>query len=117
MIPTVHTSKPAIDPVTAFAYSLSERDMRCIFEELRDMGDCSDKDGERFEVDYKVYRIEAVHRFRIHEERGGDSYCGIWQMVTVVDEDRIEVVRVYDEDGRDYPELVERLNDYAKRLN
>lgn len=118
MTTSIHISMPTVDPVTAFAYSLSERDMRCIFEELRAMIDDDsrgDIDGERYTVEHKVFSIEAVHRYRTHGERGGDSYCGMWECYTEVDEDRIEVVRVYDEDGREYPEQVARLNGYARK--
>lgn len=103
----------------AFAYELNELDMRCIFAELRDQTDCGsrgDIDGEAYEVDYKVYRIEAVHHYRTHLEQGGDSYCGVWEMVPVVDEDCFDVRRVYDEQGRDYPELVGRLNNYSAKI-
>lgn len=101
-------------------YTVTPLDMRCIFEELRDMvanDSRGDIDGEQYELDYKAYRIEAVHHYQWHYERGGDSYCGIWEMVPQKDIDRIEVRRVYDEDGVDYPQLVEQLNEYAKRNN
>ncbi len=118
MITTTHTSMQAMAPVSAFAYTLSERDMRCIFEELRDMVDADsrgDIDGEQYEVDYKVFRIEAVHRYRVHVECGGDSCCGEWEMMPVVDTDSFEVKRVCDEEGTEYPELVARLNENAKK--
>lgn len=101
-------------------YTVTDLDMRCIFEALRDMVEADshgDIDGEQYELDYKAYRIEAIHHYECHQERGGDSYCGFWEMVGVTDIDRIEVVRVYDEDGVDYPQLVEQFNEYAKRNN
>lgn len=102
----------------AFAYDLNELDMRCIFAELRDQTDCGsrgDIDGEAYEVDYKVYRIEAVHHYRTHLEQGGDSYCGMCESYGVVDEDYFEVRRIFDEDGRDYPGYVAKLNEYARK--
>lgn len=102
------------------AYTLTQRDIHIIFEELRktiDHDSRGDVDGELYELDYKAYRIEAVHHYEAHLEQGGDSYCGVWEMVPVVDLDRIEVVRVYDEDGVEYPQLMVQLNDYATRNN
>lgn len=119
-IPSLYITGAEDRKFEAFAHTLTPLDMRCIFEELRDMVENDsrgDIDGEHYELDYKVYRIETVHHYECHQERGGDSYCGIWEMVPVVDEDRIEVVRIYDEDGIDYPQLVEQLNDYAKNNN
>ena len=104
----------------AFAYELTDRDLRCIFEELRaaiDADSRGDRDGEHYNLDYKVFRIEARHHYRTHFEQGGDSYCGVWEMVPVVDEDRIEVRRVFDEDGKDYPGYVAKLNEYARKQN
>ncbi|MCM1301963.1 MAG: hypothetical protein NC226_09615 [Bacteroides cellulosilyticus] len=101
-------------------YTLTDLDMRCIFEKFQHIIEMScrdDEDGEQFEIDYKVYRIEAVHHYKTHAEEGGDSYCGIWEMVGILDEDRIEIVRIFDEDGIDYRQLVEQLNEYAKRNN
>lgn len=100
------------------AYTLTQRDMKIIFEELRDMVEHDsrgDIDGEQYDLDFKAYRIEAVHHYQCHEERGGDSYCGVCESYGVVDVDRIEVVRVFDEDGKDYLGWVNQLNHYAKR--
>ena len=119
MITTAPTAMQNIEPAAAFAYSLSELDMRNIFAELRDQLDADsrgDIDGERCELDYKVFRIEAVHHYRYHLEQGGDSYCGVWEMIPVIDEDCFDVRRVYDEQGRDYPELVGRLNNYSAKI-
>ncbi len=98
------------------AYSLTLRDMGFIFDELRKMIDHDsrgDVDGAQYELDYKVYRIEAVHHYQCHDERGGDSYCGVCESYGVIDVDRIQVVRVFDEDGKEYPELLAGLNKYA----
>lgn len=94
------------------AYTLTPRDIRLIFEALRDMVDHDsrgDVDGQQYDLDYKAFRIEAVHRYQCHEERGGDSYCGVCESYGEVDVDRIEVLRVFDEDGREYPALVKKL--------
>lgn len=103
------------------AYTLTQHDMRCIFEELRktiDHDSRGDVDGERYDINYKsAYTIEAIHHYKAHLERGGDSYCGVWEMVPKIDVDRIKVRRVYDDDGVDYPQLVGHLNDYAKGNN
>lgn len=104
----------------AFAYELTDRDFGFIFDDLCEQADADvhgDRDGEAYEVDYKVYRIEAVHHYRYHLEQGGDSYCGVWEMIPVIDEDYFDVRRVYDEQGKDYPGYVAKLNDYAKRHN
>lgn len=105
-------SKYSMDP-----YTLTSLDIRNIIEELREVIDndiYSDVDGHRYETDYKMFRIEAIHRYRGHAEHGGDSYGGIWEMIGVVDEDRIEVVKVFDEDGIEYPDMMRKLNEYAK---
>ena len=118
MITTAPTAMQNIEPAAAFAYSLSELDMRNIFAELRDQLDADsrgDIDGERCELDYKVFRIEAVHRYKCHEERGGDSYCGMCESYGVVDEDYFEVRRIFDEDGKDYPGYVAKVNEYARK--
>lgn len=102
------------------AYTLTQRDMGIIFEELHNMVERDsrgDIDGEQYDLDFKVYRIEAVHHYQCHEEWGGDSYCGVCESYEMVDVDRIEVVRVFDEDGKDYPGWVSQLNYYAKRHN
>lgn len=103
-------------PFSLDAYTLTKYDMKCIFEELHSMIDSDsrgDVDGEQYNLDYKMFRIEAVHHYQCHEECGGNSYCGTCESYGVIDEDRIEVVRVFDEDGKEYPELLERLNKYA----
>lgn len=102
------------------AYTLTQRDMGFIFEELRKMIDhdsCGDVDGVQYDLDYKAFRIEAVHHYQCHEERGGDSYCGGCESYGVTDVDRIEVVRVFDEDGKEYLGWVNKLNYYAKQNN
>ena len=104
----------------AFAYELTDRDFGFIFDDLCEQADADprgDRDGEHYEVDYKVFRIEAEHHYRTHLEQGGDSYCGVWEMVPVIDEDYFEVRRVFDEEGRDYPGYVAKLNEYARKHN
>ncbi len=103
-------------PFSLDVYTLTKYDMKCIFEELRSMIDSDsrgDVDGEQYDLDFKAYRIEAVHHYRCREESGGDSYCGTCESYGVIDEDRIEVVRVFDEDGREYPQVLAGLNKYA----
>lgn len=98
-------------------YTLTRYDLEIIHDEFRQMIDKDfrgDIDGVHFTVPYKAYDIEAIHHYKTHEERGGDSYCGVWERVGVVDEDRIEVVKVIDENGNDYPEIVNLLNHYEK---
>lgn len=118
MITTAPTAMQNIEPAAAFAYSLSELDMRNIFGELRELLDTEgrgDIDGERCEVDYKVFRIEALHHFKTRAVPGGDSYCGICEPYVEIDDDRIEVCRVYDDDGIQFPGLVDALNEYARK--
>lgn len=103
-------------PFSLEAYTLTPHDIKYLFEELLDMvknDSRGDVDGERYELDYKAFRIEAVHHYQCHEERGGDSYCGVCESYGIIDVDSIEVVRVFDEDGQQYPELVKKLNEYA----
>lgn len=98
-------------------YTLTELDMKNIFEELQAYleGNFQEtEDGARCECECKMFHIEAVHHYEAHAERGGDNYCGIWEMVGITDVDRFKVDIVIDEDGRQYPELVEKLNQYAK---
>ena len=112
-VPSAYITGTETRPYNLDAYYLSRFDMRCIFDELRAMIDDDsrgDIDGERYTAEHKVFSIEAVHRYRTHGERGGDSCCGIRESYAEVDEDRIEVVRVYDEDGREYPGYVSKLN-------
>lgn len=100
----------------AFAYELTEADMKNIFNELRDRAGRTsrgDYDGERLAAECKVYHIEAVRHYSAVEKRGGDRCMGIWETCTDVSE-RFEVVRVTDEEGREYPGQVARLNEYYK---
>lgn len=118
--PSQHiTGMPDSNAHSLDPYTVTDLDMRCIFEELRDMVEHDsrgDIDGEQYDLDFKAYRIEAVHHYQCHEERGGDSYCGVCESYGVIDVDRIQVVRVFDEDGKEYPALVARLNEYALRV-
>lgn len=110
---TTEESDYSMDP-----YTLTQHDIANIIDELREMIDDDthgDVDGYRYEVDYKMFRIEAVHHYRGHEECGGDSYCGIWETVGVTDEDRIEVVKVFDEDGIEYPDIMRKFNEYVNK--
>lgn len=103
-------------PVSLDAYTLTKYDMKCIFEELHSMIDRDsrgDVDGEQYDLDYKMFRVEAVHHYRCREESDGDSYCGTCESYGVIDEDRIEVVRVFDEEGKEYPQLLAGLNKYV----
>ena len=106
-----------LDKAPAFAYELTERDFRFIFDDICEQVDADphgDRDGEIYATDYKAFRIEVVHHYRTHMERGGDSYCGQWEMIPVIDEDYFEVRRVFDEDGKDYPGYVAKLNELAR---
>lgn len=95
------------------AYHLTQRDMRCIFEELESTA-AYNRDGEEVEIDFKVYHIVARHEFDTETLRGGDHYCGLWETVEEITRDRFEVVDIYDEQGNVYDGLVRRLNDFAK---
>ena len=102
------------------AYTLTQCDMGIIFDELHadlERNFKADIDGATSEADFKAFRIEAVHHYQCHEELGGDSYCGVCESYGMVDVDSLEVVRVFDEDGKDYPGWVNQLNHYAKRHN
>ena len=102
------------------AYTLTQRDMGIIFDELHadlERNFNSDVDGASCEADFKAFRIEAKHHYQCHKERGGDSYYGVCESYGMVDVDSLEVVRVFDEDGKDYPGWVNQLNHYAKRHN
>lgn len=109
---TTNEDKYSMDP-----YTLTSLDIKNIIDEFRETIEYDshgDIDGYPYEIDYKMYSIDAIHHYRCHEDRGGDSYCGVWEMVGVVDEDRIEVVKVFDEDGIEYPDMMRKLNEYAK---
>lgn len=96
-------------------YTLTSLDIQNIIDELREVvvNDIyCDVNGRKYEVDYKMFRIEAIHHYREHTERGGDSYGGIWEMIGVTDEDRIEIIKVFDEDGIEYPDMMRKLNEY-----
>lgn len=102
------------------AYMLTSLDKKNIFDNLRETVDTDshgDEDGRHYQIDYKMYVIEAVHHYEVREEPGGDSYMGIPEPYFVVVRDSIEVVNVTDEDGKSYPAIVPVLNLYAKQNN
>lgn len=110
---TPEESDYSMDP-----YTLTQHDIANIIDELREMIDNdshSDVDGYGYDIDYKMYCIEAVHHYRGHAEHGGDSYDGIWETVGVTDEDRIEIVKVFDKDGIEHLDIIQELNECAKQ--
>lgn len=104
----------------ASAYELTARDKKNIFDILRVMVDADsngDVDGKHYQVDYKVFVIDAIHHYEVREVRGGDSYMGFFESYSVVDRDSFEIAKISDEEGRDYPAKVLVLNQYAKQNN
>lgn len=102
------------------AWYLSQFDMHSILEELRDKIRCSsrgDIDGEIYTSDYKVYRIEAIHHFRVECEQRYDVNFGEYEPVETDRVDSLEVIRVTDENGKEYHGQRYRLNDYLKQNN
>lgn len=88
------------------------------FRELVDKDSRGDVDGEIYEIDWCTYHITAIHRYQTHEERGGDSYCGICESYTEIDCDSIEVIEVWDVvSDCSKPTLQNILNGFFKTLN
>ncbi len=103
---------------TLDAWYLSQFDMQSILEDIRDQIKSSsygDIDGEIFIADYKVYRIEAVHHFHIECEQRYDVNFGECETVETGRVDFLEVVRVTDENGKEYHGQRYRLNNYFKQ--
>lgn len=103
---------------TLAAWYLSQFDMQSILGELRDEIKSSsrgDIDGEIYTTDYKVYHIEAIHHFRTECEQRYDVHFGEYEPVDTKRIESLEVIRVTDENGKEYLGQRFRLNDYFKQ--
>ncbi|MFR9498021.1 MAG: hypothetical protein SNG27_07660 [Rikenellaceae bacterium] len=69
------------------------------------------EDGDSVEYDFNVYNIQAVREYSSHFEIGGDSYCGVHDLVEVVDVHKIIFTSAWDTiDDCECPTIVSRLN-------
>lgn len=95
------------------AYMVSSEAKRRIHEQFRRLFYLNDVDGAEHEIERGGYTITAVHHYESHAERGGDHYCGIWEMVEKIDRDEIEIIEVYDNVNEVYDfALVKELNQF-----
>lgn len=93
----------------------SEEAMKLLYSQLYEKMN-GYEDGYEFEVEHGIYTIRAVYHVSSHEERGGDQYMGVWEMVSVIDSEEIEIVDVYDNDSdAQCPQLVDKLNKFFKK--
>lgn len=76
------------------------------------------EDGATFESYLGSYLVTWRHHIKVRYERGGDSYCGVWEMVGRTTDDHIEFIDAIDErDDCPLPGVVAKLNEYAKEYN
>lgn len=57
------------------------------------------------------YDIDVRHTYECTMVKGGDSYCGMWEMVSSVKEG-FKAIGAFDEDGNHCQEVVDALNAY-----
>lgn len=101
------------------AFSVGQSAMRIIFGEIWSQIGASlyeDVDGHEFETIWGPYTITAVHHYERHDVEGGDSYCGIYEMVSQVITDEIEITDVYNDiTGASDNLLMRKLNEFGTR--
>lgn len=98
---------------------MSEYAMKFMFENLRQEvanDPQGDVDGQKYEIEWSVYHIEALHHFACEDREGGDSYMGHFETYSEVVRDELEIVEVWDTiKDKSCPWLVERMNKFATR--
>ena len=65
--------------------------------------------NEGFEIFHDGYIAFVNYEAEYREVRGGDSYCGMWEMTSELVNERTTVEAVWDEKGNEYPEIAEAL--------
>ncbi len=62
-----------------------------------------------FEIEHNGYTAFVDYGPEYREVRGGDSYCGIWEIAIELVSEYITVAAVWDEEGNEYPKIAEAL--------
>lgn len=68
-----------------------------------------DGESEGFEIIHNGYIAFVNYEAEYRAARGGDSYCGMWEMVPELVSEQTTVEAVWDEEGNEYPELADAL--------
>lgn len=68
-----------------------------------------DGESEGFEIIHNGYIAFVNYEAEYRAVRGGDSYCGMWEMVPELVSEQTTVEAVWDEEGNEYPELADAL--------
>lgn len=102
------------------AKTLMDVDLKLIYRAIRDAIQKDirgDEDKRVYTVAYKIYDIKAIHHYEIREQRGGDSYMGIYETYSEVYRDTIEIIEVKDIDGGMHAGQLRRLKEYSEQKN
>ena len=65
--------------------------------------------SEGFEIIHSGYIAFVNYEAEYRAVRGGDIYCGMWEMVPELVSEQTTVEAVWDEEGNEYPELADAL--------
>lgn len=68
-----------------------------------------DGESEGFEIIHNGYIAFVNYEAEYRAVRGGDCYCGMWEMVPELVSEQTTVEAVRDEEGNEYPELADAL--------
>lgn len=102
-------------------FCLRENSLDLFFQEARKQVERSsrgDIDGEEYENYLGSWKITFKHHYQVHDEQGGDNYCGVFETYPGVDRDELEVIGAFDEKyDQELPGLVCKLNEFYKRKN
>lgn len=118
-IPSEHITGQR-SPFSQRARTLMDVDLKLIYRAIREAIQKDlrgDEDKRVYTVAYKIYDIKAIHHYEVREERGGDSYMGIYETYSEVDRDTIEIIEVKDIDGGIHAGQLRRLKEYGERNN
>lgn len=108
------------DIETANAYPLmGEQAKRILFNhiwETINSSSRSDIDGEHYDIEWGYYTVTVEHHYECHDEVGGDSYCGIPEIISVKDVNAIEIVEVWDDKNETFDNILrDLLNEFGKQ--
>lgn len=118
-IPSEHITGQR-SPFSQRARTLMDVDLKLIYRAIRDAIQKDirgDEDKRVYTVAYKIYDIKAIHHYEIREQRGGDSYMGIYETYSEVYRDTIEIIEVKDIDGGMHAGQLRRLKEYGEQKN
>ena len=68
-----------------------------------------DGESEGFEIIHNGYIAFVNYEAEYRAVLGGDSYCGMWEMVPELVSEQTTVEAVWYEEGNEYPELADAL--------